>query len=320
MWIWLSLTVLLSSLGHSSGGLPIPPPEWVEPEISCPLDAPLPDTLPKRWITWNLQWFPGQIPGADQVGRSKHEAEVKRCLGRLKPDVSIFQEVLDADALKRSASDFPWRAVTRFSRAADEEEKLPPQNLAICSRVPWVEAWEVDFNRLPLTPDRPVRGFLGVMWRSQKGKTWTAYAVHLKSNRGGREATAKRRERAIEYLRMDWRRRGLNPEQDPLLVAGDFNCSLKNPEFRSEKTIRGLLGEGWVSVTEKLNWPAGATVRSDPALKYPPTDFDHILLSPGWVDQMGSQNWKAGVMQNPDIPSDHWPVWMKLGNLAIPKP
>jgi endonuclease/exonuclease/phosphatase family metal-dependent hydrolase len=238
----------------------------------------------------------------------------------LKPDVSIFQEVLDADALKRSASDFPWRAVTRFSRAADEEEKLPPQNLAICSRVPWVEAWEVDFDRLPLTPDRPVRGFLGVMWRSQKGKTWTAYAVHLKSNRGGREATAKRRERAIEYLRMDWRRRGLNPEQDPLLVAGDFNCSLKNPEFRSEKTIRGLLGEGWVSVTEKLNWPAGATVRSDPALKYPPTDFDHILLSPGWVEKMGSTKREAGVMQNLDIPSDHWPVWMKLGNPAAPKP
>jgi endonuclease/exonuclease/phosphatase family metal-dependent hydrolase len=234
--------------------------------------------------------------------------------------VGIFQEVLDADALKRSASEFPWQAVTRFSRAADEEKKLPPQNLAICSRVPWVEAWEVDFDRLPLTPDRPVRGFLGVMWRSQKGRTWTAYAVHLKSNRGGREGMAKRREKAIEYLRMDWRRRGLKPEQDAILIAGDFNCSLKNPEFQMEKTIRDLLEEDWVSVTEQLDWPEGATVRPDPAQKYPPTDFDHILLSHGWVEQMGSQKRKAGVMQSPDIPSDHWPVWMKLGDLAIPKP
>lgn len=320
MWIWLSFGVWFSTLGYSSGVLPLPAPEWVEPEISCPLEAPLPETLPKRWITWNLQWFPGQIPSANRDGRSKHEAEVKKWLGRLKPDVGIFQEVLDADALKRSASDFPWQVVTRFSRAADEEKKLPPQNLAICSRVPWVEAWEVDFDRLPLTPDRPVRGFLGVMWRSQKGRTWTAYAVHLKSNRGGREGMAKRREKAIEYLRMDWRRRGLKPEQDAILIAGDFNCSLKNPEFQMEKTIRDLLEEDWVSVTEQLDWPEGATVRPDPAEKYPPTDFDHILLSRGWVDQMGIQKWKAGVMQSPNILSDHWPVWMKLGDLAIPKP
>ena len=320
MWIWLSFGVWFSTLGYSSGVLPLPAPEWVEPEICCPLEAPLPETLPKRWITWNLQWFPGQNPSANRDGGSKHEAEVKKWLGRLKPDVGIFQEVLDADALKRSASEFPWQAVTRFSRAADEEKKLPPQNLAICSRVPWVEAWEVDFDRLPLTPDRPVRGFLGVMWRSQKGKTWTAYAVHLKSNRGGREGMAKRREKAIEYLRLDWRRRGLNPEKDAILVAGDFNCSLKNPEFQREKTIRDLLEEDWVSVTEQLDWPEGATVRPDPAQKYPPTDFDHILLSHGWVDQMGSQKWKAGVMQSPDIPSDHWPVWMKLGNQAAPQP
>ena len=320
MWIWLSFGVWFSTLGYSSGVLPLPAPEWFEPEISCPLKAPLPETLPKRWITWNLQWFPGQNPSANRDGGSKHEAEVKKWLGRLKPDVGIFQEVLDADALKRSASEFPWQAVTRFSRAADEEKKLPPQNLAICSRVPWVEAWEVDFDRLPLTPDRPVRGFLGVMWRSQKGRTWTAYAVHLKSNRGGREGMAKRREKAIEYLRMDWRRRGLKPEQDAILIAGDFNCSLKNPEFQMEKTIRDLLEEDWVSVTEQLDWPEGATVRPDPAQKYPPTDFDHILLSHGWVEQMGSQKWKAGVMQSPDIPSDHWPVWMKLGDLAIPKP
>jgi endonuclease/exonuclease/phosphatase family metal-dependent hydrolase len=245
---------------------------------------------------------------------------VKKWLGRLKPDVGIFQEVLDAYALRRSASEFPWQAVTRFSRAVDEEKKLPPQNLAICSRGPWVEAWEVDFDRLPLTPDRPVRGFLGVMWRSQKGKTWTAYAVHLKSNRGGREGMAKRREKVIEYLRMDWRRRGLKAEQDAILIAGDFNCSLKNPEFRKEKTIRSLLGEGWVSVTEQLDWPEGATVRPNPAQKYPPKDFDHILLSPGWLDQMGSQNLKAGVMQNSGIPSDHWPVWMELENQAGPEP
>jgi endonuclease/exonuclease/phosphatase family metal-dependent hydrolase len=162
-----------------------------------------------------------------------------------------------------------------------------------------------------MTSDRPVRGFLGVEWRNKKGERWTVYAVHLKSNRGGREASSKRRERAIEYLRMDWRKRGLNPDHDAILIAGDFNCSLKNPAFKKERTIRGLLAEGWESVTQELPWPKGATVRPDEVRGYPSADFDHILLSPGWKSRMRSNRIVSGVDQGADVPSDHWPVWMK---------
>ncbi|NBT23834.1 endonuclease/exonuclease/phosphatase family protein [bacterium] len=320
MRIWFCLWVWFSTLADGSGGLPLPAPLWVVPEISGPPFYPHPVSLPKQWITWNLQWFPGHTPTANPVAKADHERDVKKWLGRWKPDVAILEEVLDADALKRSVPELPWQAVTRFSRAADEGEKLPPQNLAICSRVPWVEAWEMDFGNLPMSPDRPVRGFLGVMWRTSSGETWTAYAVHLKSNRGGREGMARRRERAIDYLRLDWRRRGLSPEKDAVLLAGDFNSSLKNPEFRGERTIHNLLEEGWVSVTAGLPWPAGATVRPDPTQKYPATDFDHILLSPGWVGQMGTLRWKAGVMQSPDLPGDHWPVWMKLEKQPVRSP
>jgi endonuclease/exonuclease/phosphatase family metal-dependent hydrolase len=162
-----------------------------------------------------------------------------------------------------------------------------------------------------MTSDRPVRGFLGVEWRNKKGERWTVYAVHLKSNRGGREASSKRRERAIEYLRMDWRKRGLNPDHDAILIAGDFNCSLKNPMFKKEKTIRGLLAEGWKSVTQEMPWPKGATVLPNEERGYPSADFDHILLSPGWKRRIGSNRIVAGVDQGADVPSDHWPVWMK---------
>ena len=139
----------------------------------------------------------------------------------------MFQEVLDAGALRRSIRELPWQAVTRFDRAEDEEKTLPPQNLALCSRVPWQEAWEVNFEKLPLTLDRPVRGFLGVEWKTQRQGSWTAYVVHLKSNRGGREVTSKRRERAIEYLRQDWQRRGLMPDTDAIAVGGDFKLFAK---------------------------------------------------------------------------------------------
>jgi endonuclease/exonuclease/phosphatase family metal-dependent hydrolase len=149
----------------------------------------------------------------------------------------------------------------------------------------------------------------------------TVYTVHLKSNRGGREVSGLRRERAMEYLRQDWEQQGMDPEKDRILIAGDFNCSLRNAEFAGEKTVRGLLKEGWVSVTEGIPWPEAATVKPDPSGRYPATDFDHILLSPGWAALHRSKalkgwsygGWKAEVFQGEKIPSDHFPVLLRLG-------
>ena len=160
---------------------------------------------------------------------------------------------------------------------SDEDGKLPPQNVAIASQWPWEEVWEIDFHRLPLTRDRPVRGLLGARFRDEKGRAITVYGIHLKSNRGGREASSARRERAMEYLRWDWRRRGLDPLQDAILVGGDFNCSSRNPEF-TEGTIRKLLQEGWCLADASLDWPAGATVKHDPDGRFDASDFDHFLL------------------------------------------
>ena len=311
MRIWMPFVAWLLALGTLYADLYLPPPIWRLPEISSPEEKTNPVSIPRHWVSWNLHWFPGQSPDANDHVKKRHEQAIQLWIERLNPSVGVFQEVLSGEAMKRSAPQLPWQAVTRFARAEDEGTELPPQNLAICSRIPWRDAWEVDFDLLPMTSDRPVRGFLGVEWRNKKGERWTVYAVHLKSNRGGREASSKRRERAIEYLRMDWRKRGLNPNHDAILIAGDFNCSLKNPAFKKERTIRGLLAEGWESVTQELPWPKGATVRADEERGYPSADFDHILLSPGWKRRMGSNRIVSGVDQGADVPSDHWPVWMK---------
>ena len=311
MRIGMSFVAWILALETLYADLHLPPPVWRVPEISFPQEITYPVSIPRMWVSWNLHWFPGQSPEASDYVKKRHEQEIRLWIERLNPSVGVFQEVLSGEAMKRSAPQLPWQAITRFVRAEDEGTGLPPQNLAICSRIPWRDAWEVDFDLLPMTPDRPVRGFLGVEWRNKKGERWTAYAIHLKSNRGGREASSKRRERAIEYLRMDWRKRQLNPDRDAILIAGDFNCSLKNPEFQKEKTIRGLLAEGWESVTQDLLWPMGATVRPDEERGYPSSDFDHILLSPGWKKKLESNRIVSGVYQGADVPSDHWPVWMK---------
>jgi len=151
----------------------------------------------------------------------------------------------------------------------------------------------------------------------------TVYTVHLKSNRGGRQASAPRRERAMEYLRKEWEKRGLNPEKDRILVAGDFNCSLRNPEFAKERTIRDLLKEGWVSATEGIPWPEAATVKPDLEGKFPAADFDHIILSPAWVKgvallrskplrERSYAGFKVEVLRDSKVPSDHYPVVLRL--------
>lgn len=270
-----------------------------------------PGMLPGSVATWNLQWFPGNRPFPSEEGRKWHEREVARIMSELDADLLLVQEVVDRDALVRVAKEYPWKVISCFERAGDEDASLPVQNVAILSKVPIRKSWEVGFHNLPLTPDRPVRGFLGARLGTPKDGL-TVYTIHLKSNRGGREISGRRREQAMKYLQTDWVTKGLDPRKDRILVAGDFNCSLRNPEFALEKTIRGLLKEGWVSMTDGIPWPDAATVRPDPEGKYPASDFDHILISPGWAKAAGAGRWKAGVIQNSKGPSDHYPVVLRM--------
>lgn len=295
---WLGLAV-------GKAGLPLPEAGQNPALIEKP--GRFPDSI----VTWNLQWFPGNRPVPTDASRAWHEQQVGTALRELDADLLMVQEVVDREALGRVTPTYPWRVVSNFQRAGDEDADLPVQNMAILSKVPIRESWEVSFHNLPLTPDRPVRGFLAARLGTKKNGV-TVYTVHLKSNRGGREASSLRRELGMNYLRKDWEKRGLDPDQDRILVAGDFNCSLRNPEFGKEQTIRGLLKEGWLSVTEEIPWPEAATVKPDPEGKFPASDFDHILISPGWAKAAGGGRWKAGVIQNSKVPSDHYPVLMRL--------
>jgi len=299
--------LLFWSFGVVWAGLPLPPASQSQPALEKP------GQLPASVATWNLQWFPGNRPAPSPSERAGHEAETEKVFRNLDSDLLLVQEVVDREALGRVGREYPWRVVSSFQRAADEDSDLPVQNVAILSKVPIRESWEVGFHALPITPDRPVRGFLGARLGTKKNGI-TVYTLHLKSNRGGREASAKRREKAMEYLRKDWEQRGLDPGKDAILVAGDFNCSLRNPEFAEERTIRGLLQEGWISATAEIPWPQAATVRPDPEGKYPASDFDHILLSPGWGKMVERGRWKAGILQGSKVPSDHWPVWLRFGD------
>jgi endonuclease/exonuclease/phosphatase family metal-dependent hydrolase len=53
-------------------------------------------------------------------------------------------------------------------------------------------------------------------------------------------------------------------------------------------------------------------VKPDPAGRYAVVDFDHILLSPGWVKKNGASKMEVGVWRKGEVPSDHFPLEMRL--------
>ncbi|NDC80532.1 MAG: hypothetical protein EB090_04580 [Verrucomicrobia bacterium] len=293
------------------GELPLPAPEVRQPRvISRGAEGPVP-RLPWRWMTWNLQWFPGQHPQASSILQQRHIQSVGQAVEKMRPQVILLQEVLDGEALCTASPSHPWRVMSDFQRAGDENERLPAQNVALISQWPWKEVWEIDFHNLPLTADRPVRGFLAAKFQDDLNQTITVYGIHLKSNRGGRGSSEKRRGKAIAYLRWDWRRRGLDPGKDFILVGGDFNCSVRNPEL-TEETFRSLRREGWQVADESLGWPEGATVRADAQGRFPAVDFDHFFLSPSLARELGQKTQDVKIYSRGNIPSDHFPVELTI--------
>jgi endonuclease/exonuclease/phosphatase family metal-dependent hydrolase len=129
------------------------------------------------------------------------------------------------------------------------------------------------------------------------------YAVHLKSNRGDATTNRLRRLRAMEQLEADWKRQGLDPERDRIVILGDFNTSLHDPQFEGEATLQRLKARGFQSAAEGLPRAQSFTVSGSGG--FPPNDFDHIYVSPAQAKRFhGPPPW---MTVRPFVPaaSDH---------------
>jgi endonuclease/exonuclease/phosphatase family metal-dependent hydrolase len=228
-----------------------------------------------RVAFWNVQWFPGKRP--DQPGAAAVKKQIQAAAGEVRkaaPDILFAQEIRDRAALQKLAPGRAYYYCTAIPRPEDESPGLPNQGLALASRLVPRRVWVLDFSRLAQTPGRPVRGILAAEFALASGPL-VVYGVHLKSNRGDPESNQQRRQRAIDLIKEDWRRLGLDPRKDRILVGGDFNTSAHDPQFEGEKTLGKLTSIGFVHAG------SGRTFTVAGNGKFPPNDFDHLFVSPG---------------------------------------
>jgi endonuclease/exonuclease/phosphatase family metal-dependent hydrolase len=241
--------------------------------------------------SWNIEWFPSGYkepqPAADELARIKTTAKIIRKQGV--PDILFGQEIRDAATCSNLISylnDKHMKLATcsMFYEYGFDEPAL--QQLAILTRFEVVDAGYEKWHAHDFV--YPPRGYAYAVLRIDD-KLVACFNVHLKSNyvkRDGTEEAQKtlnrlKRELATEQIlrRIDlFNEEGCKGEPvSAFIVGGDFNTSLEDERFTTEKTIRDFLDRGYKNAFEGLTGEEYATL---PASQfYPAVTFDYILYS-----------------------------------------
>ena len=267
-----------------------------------------------KFTFWNVEWFPGRRPDAQETARERHVAAVVPVVQRLDPDVLGLEEVADADAARRITDGLPGGfrvdVATEFQRETGEPTR---QQTILASRLPLVNGWWESWHP---TADgmRPRRGFAFAAYQPAPGQVLLVYALHLKSNRvdepGGAATNAAMRVESVRQLVAHARAMAAAYAKMgavTVVLGGDLNTSLDDPRFASEGTLQTLLGDGYrwafqnVPPADRVSLPGGG--------RYPDTTFDHVFFrsfDPAGVATAGLIS--VGVEPTGHECSDHRPV------------
>ena len=287
-------------------------------EISGVDPMPLRDYI--RIAAWDIEWFPAGLRGGALQNAQWQTAAATALIREVNPDILLTQETRDLESIKQLNRNLGSRGYSHLASSAYGVENLsaklkdaPHQQCGILSHHPWNTIWELDFAALK-NFSQPVRGWLGVQFKI-RGLEFTLYNSFLPAD------SAVRREAAIDELKRDFDRQGLDPYRDKIMVLGNFNTDYFDGGSQDEKTFGKLSGLGfqhtWGTQTRNtiVTHPApegGAVTDSTP---------DSIWISSGWGDSLpearvlakGASR-KKGVHggDEPGLASDHYPLWIDI--------
>jgi endonuclease/exonuclease/phosphatase family metal-dependent hydrolase len=257
--------------------------------------------------TWNLEWFPNgtpnELPPAEQAKRIEAAAVALRPLNS---DIILLQEVRDYDTCARLAEAIrPHTYQVAICSAFKEPftSGFGKQQVAILAKVPAQAAWSEPWKSMDGVD--PPRGF-AFAWFKIAGADIGVYSLHLKSNliiRGNHEVEAakniRKREVAITQV-LNHVRDVIStslPAVKSVVVGGDFNTNLDQPDFRDEKTLLKFAEAGFRNVMEGMSQLQRVTHPGSG--RYPDATFDYLFAS-----HMSA----ARPQIVPSKASDHYPV------------
>jgi endonuclease/exonuclease/phosphatase family metal-dependent hydrolase len=248
--------------------------------------------------SWNLQWFPGKRPADVPLEEQElHITAVASVLNRLDPDIVCVQEIKNPKALDKLITEaLPNHSVQIVSNFRGTQE------VAILSRHTADTAFMEEFVKAEATPPR---GFAYAAFRF--GDQMVAvYTVHLKSNWGGVDETApKREESARQLVTHAAEMTALYEKQGTpltIILSGDFNYDPGREDWNDDQTFRILREAGFVWTGQKL--PRDETITWISNGRYPDAAFDHILVKPAGGVTAGH----AETEKTDRTTSDHRPI------------
>jgi endonuclease/exonuclease/phosphatase family metal-dependent hydrolase len=227
-------------------------------------------------------------------------AAVASVLKELDPDILCLQEIKEPEALDRLAEAMPGHALQVVS------EFRGVQEVAILSRLQADTAYMEKFAEAEASPPR---GFAFAAFPFADGML-AVYTVHLKSNSGGIDETAPKREESARQLVLhaDETVRVYGEKGLPctVVLCGDFNHDPGRPDWAGDDTFRILLDAGFAWAGQGL--PREETISWLSNGRYPDAAFDHFMVRPAEGVVVG----RAETEKTDREVSDHRPLSIRI--------
>ena len=263
-------------------------------------------------VTWNLEWFPsGSSKGfASKEIESQRIVSVAQTLSKLNCDIIIIEEVRDIQSCEQLVEalkplKYTVSICTQFKDAFGGGVGL--QQIAILSKLQATASWAENWNSVSISD--PPRGFAFASFRIGTNDIGV-YGVHLKSNltRGdverGRQLNILKRELAAEKVMRHINESPFNRSNqlEVVIVGGDFNTTLDQNEFASERTLTIFADNQFESKYEGVASKQRITIPGKG--KYPDATFDYLFVRPKSISS------KPTI--TPVTVSDHYPVVRRI--------
>ena len=262
------------------------------------IDTPKPDkpvisnAIPQKnqikVCTWNMRWFPSgspvQKPAKDEYKRTDSAA---RFLNWQKVDIVMLQEVRSAEVVtnlikQMERPDMKVAACTEFPTLPTDP--VPSHQNAIITHLPVIDSGYAKWEKAEEL--EPPRGYAYAVV-DYEGTLVLCFSVHFKSNfiaegedpektpiinRKTRELTARQFVAIADKLsKKEYNGRKI----EAVFLAGDFNTSIFDENFKGETTIQTIIDGGYCDVYADVSQDKRETM---PATKWhPSTVFDYIF-------------------------------------------